>query len=192
MSIRKHIKVFTVFSFLRLRSPDIRWYQWVYPTLFFLLFYVVELFVNDVWFNSLDRPKLIADINDLIGFLVGFYIAALAAITSFKNESLDKEMGGRTPKLVHVRQGRSIEEKLTRRRFLAVLFGYCAGLSIFLYIFGMVSLHFELSKLMDTDLTSTITIVWKICGVAYIWALSSLLVVTLLGLHYLIERMHRP
>ena len=192
MSIRKHIKVFTVFSFLRLRSPDIRWYQWVYPTLFFLLFYVVELFVNDVSFNSLDRPKLIADINDLIGFLVGFYIAALAAITSFKNESLDKEMGGRTPKLVHVRQGRSIEEKLTRRRFLAVLFGYCAGLSIFLYIFGMVSLHFELSKLMDTDLTSTITIVWKICGVAYIWALSSLLVVTLLGLHYLIERMHRP
>ena len=127
-----------------------------------------------------------------MGFLIGFYIAALAAVSSFKNKSLDKEMKGRAPKLTYMRKGCRNEESLTRRRFLAALFGYCAGLSIFLYILGIMRLHFGLVKTIDTNTASYVGIIWNFFGLTYVWALSSLLVVTLLGLHYLIERMHRP
>ena len=58
MGIRRHTKVFTVFSFLRLRSPDIYWYQWIYPTSFFVMIYLADTLIGDAFFNPLDRPKL--------------------------------------------------------------------------------------------------------------------------------------
>jgi hypothetical protein len=117
-------------------------------------------------------------------------------VSIFTNETLDKVMKGRAPTLTRNHHGAEIKEKLTRRRFLAVLFGYCAGMSIFLYIFGMAILHIDLAqpvsvwsnRLMKISLTITLGVYW--------WALSSLLVVTLLGRHIagssLLGRTHAP
>ena len=101
MALQKHTKVFTVFSFLRLRSPDIFWYQWIYPTVVF----VVASGGFHLWgdqFLAFDKEKLIGDVNALMGILVGFYIAALAAVSSFSNENLDQVMKGRSPTLTHI------------------------------------------------------------------------------------------
>jgi Fe2+ transport system protein FeoA len=87
MALRKHNKVFTVFSFLRLSSADIRWYQWTYPTALFLVVVVGFHWLGSVWLVY-DTDKLVADLNSLMGILVGFYIAALAAVSSFTNENL--------------------------------------------------------------------------------------------------------
>lgn len=190
MAFRKHTKVFTVFSFLRLRSVDIFWYQWIYPTAI-----AAALIIGFRWFGSqlvtFDAEKLVADINSLMGILVGFYIAALAAVSSFTNENLDQVMKGRAPTLIATRQGQEIKETLTRRRFLAVLFGYCATLSILLYISGVFYLRLSFSSLdlpwVQTSLQIAKLFAWGV----YTWMISSLLVVTLLGLHYLVERMHR-
>jgi len=133
MAFRKHTKVFTVFSFLRLRSADIFWYQWIYPSVITAIIFVGFRFFGNQ-FLSFDAGKLVADINSLMGILVGFYIASLTAVSSFTNENLDQVMKGRSPTLVSTRQGKQIKENLTRRRFLAVLFGYCAALSILLCI----------------------------------------------------------
>ena len=152
--------------------------------------YVFYISVGAQWL-SFDLSKLIGDVNALMGILVGFYIAALAAVSSFTNETLDQVMKGRAPTLIQIRQGSQIKETLTRRRFLSVLFGYCACLSIILYIFGVVQAHVTIVGPIAE--WAKVAIVWAHCAVwaCYVWLLSSLLVVTLLGLHYLVERMHR-
>jgi hypothetical protein len=190
MPLVSHTKILTLFSFLRLKSPDIYWYQWIYPTLTLLIgygfYWVIGSKVLEV-----QQHGLISDVNDLMGILVGFYIAALAAISSFTNESLDQSMKGRAPTLSHFRQQQTIVEQLTRRRFLSILFGYCASVSIVLYVFGVLQAHVSVSPDISGWLlvanNSANLVGWSI----YLWFLSSLLVVTLLGLHYLIDRMHR-
>lgn len=190
MALQKHTKVFTVFSFLRLKSPDIRWYQWFYPTILFVVAYGGYQWWGDQ-FLSFDKGKLIADINALMGILVGFYIAALAAVASFSNENLDKVMKGRAPTLLTVRKGNEIKETLTRRRFLAIIFGYCATLAIILYVFGVLQVHLTVTQPAALWAQAMMSFVGQAAWGLYIWIISSLLVVTLLGLHYLVERMHR-
>ena len=190
MTFRKHTKVLTVFSFLRLRSVDIFWFQWIYPTAI-----AAALVIGFHWFGSqlatFDVEKLVADINSLMGILVGFYIAALAAVSSFTNENLDQIMKGRAPTLTTIRQDREIKETLTRRRFVAVLFGYCATLSIALYILGVLQIRLSFSCSSRAWMETVCQIAGNGVWVVYIWMICSLLVVTLLGLHYLIDRMHR-
>ena len=190
MAIQKHTKIFTVFSFLRLKSADIFWYQWVYPTIIFILIYFGHLFVGQdvIVFNA---DNFVSGINALMGVLVGFYIASLAAVSSFTNENLDKIMKGRAPKITIILQGKPIEETLTRRRFLAILFGYCAILSILLYVFGIVQSNTQIEVPEIFWVQVCYAIGKQMAWAGYIWMVSSLLVVTLLGLHYLVERMHR-
>ena len=190
MTIQKHTKILTVFSFLRLRSPDIFWYQWVYPTLIFALVYFGGYAAQEYLINF-DRSKLVDDINVLMGVLVGFYIAALAAVSSFTNENLDQIMKGRAPTFTMKRQGQDVVERMTRRRFLAVLFGYCASISIALFVFGVAQGQIEIVTLTNPWLKWTVSALVEVFWAIYLWLLASLLVVTLLGLHYLIERMHR-
>ena len=42
--MRRHLKVLTSFSFLRLRGPDIRWYQWFYPTVLAAILFLFRYF----------------------------------------------------------------------------------------------------------------------------------------------------
>lgn len=190
MALQKHTKVLTVFSFLRLKSPDIIWYQWIYPTaLFFVLFGGFYLWGDQ--FLGFDKDKLIGDVNALMGILVGFYIAALAAVSSFSNENLDQIMKGRAPTLTFIRKSEEVTETLTRRRFLATLFGYCATLAIILYIFGVCQVHLDVTQPIAPWAQSALNYVRQVAWGVYVWTISSLLVVTLLGLHYLVERMHR-
>jgi hypothetical protein len=190
MSICQHLKIFTAFTFLRLRSPDIVWYQWVYPTIFVAfggLFYFT-IGRNILVFNF---ESLIAEANTLMGILVGFYIAALAAVSSFSSQFLDEIMKGRAPTLSVLRQRVEIKETLTRRRFLSILFGYCATVAIFLYILGVLQANLAVSSSAPAWLLDWSFIISYAFWLVYGWFLSSLLIVTLLGLHYLVDRMHR-
>ena len=190
MALQRHTKIFTVFSFLRLRSADIFWYQWIYPTIVFAVIFGGFWTLGDR-FISFEKSKMIGDVNALMGILVGFYIAALAAVSSFSNENLDQVMKGRAPTLTTVRKGEEIKETLTRRRFLAILFGYCATLAIILYVFGVLQAHLTIAQPAAPWAQTAITFAGQVAWGLYVWIIASLLVVTLLGLHYLVERMHR-
>lgn len=190
MALHKHTKIFTVFSFLRLRSADIFWYQWIYPTILFAFIFGGYALCGDQ-FIAFDKIRLIGDVNVLMGILVGFYIAALAAVSSFSNDNLDQIMKGRAPTLTVFRGGEEIVEKLTRRRFLAILFGYCAVLSIILYVYGVFQVHVHVKPPAVHWVQEAFIISGQVAWGMYVWTISSLIVVTLLGLHYLVERMHR-
>lgn len=182
----RRLKILTPLTFLRLQSPDLRTYQWIMPSLlalaglaaFYLLPVAPPLFTE---------KGLVNTINGLLNTLIGFYIAALAAVATFNNSALDQVMKGRPPTLANHRQGERSEEKLTRRRFLVILFGYCAFTSIMLFAFGVISLIVAPSLAQSTWLP-VLRAAWLLI---YFAMAASLFIVTLLGLHYLIERMHR-
>ena len=131
--------------------------------------------------NGFDERNILSDLISLLGVLVGFYIAALAAVASFKSEFLDGKLRGRPTTLNYLRRGKKETEILTRRRFISVIFGYCASMAIVLYIFGLCLLYARMSD----------PVFGSVAVAVFFWGLSSLFVVTLLGLHYLVDRMHR-
>ena len=190
MSMRRHLTLLTSFSFFRLRSPDIVWYQWIYPSILFAVGYGGYQVLGEKLI-VVDGAKIMEEVSGFMGVLCGFYIAALAAVASFRNDTLDKELSGRPVKLVSVRQGKRQEEVLTRRRFLAILFGYCAFLSVCLYVVGAIERHVVIGEIVEPWLHQVLYNGREIVLALYAWALASLVVATLLGLHYLVDRMHR-
>ncbi|WP_340263558.1 hypothetical protein [Sulfitobacter pontiacus] len=178
-------KLLTAFSFFRLRSHDLRYFQYVFPTFaasVILLGY--HLLSGEILVIKLDA--FVSSATTLMGVLIGFYIAALAAVTSFPSESLNNIMSGDAPKMKERWGGQDVA--LTRRRFLAILLGYCAFLSIFIFILGSVSAAVNFGSDIPTVVKQLAMGAWWF---VYTWFLSSLLIVTMLCLHYLIERMHR-
>lgn len=116
----KYQHLLTPVSYLRLRSQYLWFYQWMLPALLALVgmlgFYALP--VEPPLFTD---KGLVNTVNSLLNTLIGFYIAALAAVAAFPNKSLDEPMKGRVPTIINYRQGAAQEEKLTRRRFLVVL-----------------------------------------------------------------------
>lgn len=186
-----HSKIFTPFSFLRINSKDLFWYQWIYPTSIVLLLSLFHYLVGER-FIEYDGVMIVSEANSLLSALIGFYIAALAAVSSINSNALDEVIKGRPLTLRNSRRNGNEGEQLTRRRFLAVLFGYCASLSIFIYIWGVGYSHFSTKEYSSDFVESFVNLIEKLFWFSYIWAISSFLIVTLLGLHYLVDRMHRP
>lgn len=182
----RRLKILTPLAFLRLQSPDLRAYQWTIPAVLGALA-LVAFYLLPSKPPLFTEKGLVNTVNGLLNTLIGFYIAALAAVAAFNNPTLDQVMKGRPPTLTVYREGVQTKEQLTRRRFLVILFGYCAFISIMLFTLGVLSLILAPS-LASASWMPTLRLVWL--GVYFSMA-ASLLVVTLLGLHYLIDRMHR-
>lgn len=178
-------KLLTAFTFFRLRSGDLDYFQFKYPS-FLTVISLVAYWVLSATIFDVDLAKVISNATTLMGVLIGFYIAALAAVTSFPNVSLDSIMSGDAPDIKE-RTGEG-NSPITRRRFLAILLGYCAFLSIFVYILGSASAAISFASTAHPMFVKAATATW---WAAYTWLLSSLLIVTMLCLHYLIDRMHR-
>lgn len=178
-------KLLTAFSFFRLRSDDIIFFQFVYPTIMSVAMLLAHRLLSGSYV-TIKLESFVGSATTLMGVLIGFYIAALAAVTSFPNESLNSIMSGRAP-TIQERVG-SERVKLTRRRFLSILLGYCAFLSIFIFVLGSISVAVDIASNVPKAAREIAVGVW---WMFYTWLLASLLTVTMLCLHYLIERMHR-
>lgn len=178
-------QLFTAFSFFRLRGADLVYFQVWFPTI--ITFFFLSLY----WLTAgtvftIQLPSIVNSATTLMGVLIGFYIAALAAVTSFPNESLNSLMAGDAPKIKEKYSDKEVP--VTRRRFLSILLGYCAFLSIFIYAVGSLFSSVTLGPSVYTWLSALLVAIW---WVFYTWITSSLLVVTMLCLHYLVDRMHR-
>jgi len=177
--------LFTAFSLFRLRGDNLPYFQYVYPTLLtFAIF-----FTYDKWGKTyfiIDVDKVVSSANTLMGVLIGFYIAALAAVTSFPNENLDNAMAGRSTTLKERCGGRN--EEISRRRFLSILLGYCAFMSIVTFLAGSFSAAVSVNNEHQSHFFDALSTAYWI---SYTWMISSLSTITLLCLHYLIDRMHR-
>ncbi len=176
-------------SYLLIEHENLYQFNFVIPSIltstFALLFIVLEPYV--IIFGS---GGLVESINSSIGALIGFYIAALAAIATFENKRLDKIIVGRPATLTYFSAGKEYTEKLTRRRFLSFLFGYCSFTSIVLFVVGTFANAFYtgVKLLVPLQAHMPLTLIFA-CG--YIFVFFNLIITTFLGLFYLSDRLHR-
>jgi len=182
-------RLFKPIDYLRVRHPAKWKYDLILPIGLTLgMFFLVT--VMPIKPNILGKDGLIVLINNLMGILVGFFVASLAAVSTFNKEGMDKVIPG-TPMTLRVKESSAVKNiKLTRRRYLCLLFGYLAFMSLFLYLFGG-GLPYIFSN-TDVLLNPKSTMIFKyiLCGI-YFFIFTNILITTLLGLYYLVDRIHR-
>lgn len=133
-------------------------------------------------------------LSGLLAVLIGFYMAALAAVATFHREGIDQYLIGEDA-LLRVRSkngGRKVDKKLTYRQFISYLFGYASFLSFVIYAGLLLASAAwpKLSALVKAhktewvmDFLDPITY-----GVVY-FALWQLFVTSLLGIYFLADRL---
>lgn len=128
----------------------------------------------------------LAQLQSVIAILGGFFVAALTFINSGSNPRFDEYIAGRNPPTLACESG-----PLTRRRFLAYLFGYLSFLAFSLLVTFAVGN--ALAAGLHGQLPPTIARCLAILFLAVVGAaLCHLLTTALIGLFYLTERLHRP
>jgi hypothetical protein len=128
---------------------------------------------------------LVVGVNAALQVLVGFYVAALAAIATFNSPSLDQTLADN----MSLREG-GTSHPVTRREMLSYLFGYlsCLGFAVMLAGLFVVPIRFLMTLVVPLGWfrTAAYVVLWL-----YISAIWSLFFTTLLGLYYMVYRMHR-
>ena len=121
------------FSFLTVRHPSRLplWVNWLLPAL------ITALAVAGLWLlktpvNIFGSQGLLERVLGFVQTLAGFYIAALAAVSSFNSPHLDRAMPAPAPTMYIKYNGILQSETATRRRFLTSMFAYLTALSIVL------------------------------------------------------------
>ena len=180
------------FKYLFIRHHEKKWFDFIIPLIMAGVFSYLYSLLNKP-FPLTANGGLIPQIISLLQMLIGFYIASLAAIATFGNQSIDEVMAGEAPTLRIKERGVVNTVPLTRRRFLCYLFGYLALLSIFLYLTGVGSMLVGLSSVEFMDYLKAaglLTIAKSIYLFVYLFFLINLILTTLLGLYYLSVRIH--
>lgn len=143
-------------------------------------------------FNTWGAGGLIEGLQGVIQSLPGFYIAALAAISTFgKQTTLDTVMPKPTP-VIKTRYGSGmVPIELTRRRFLCLLFSHLTAVSIILSLAGpFLRTSAPVLKQYLEPLAAS-TAFYIVAGI-YLFLLFQMFFVTLLGLYYLSDKIHQP
>lgn len=171
------------FTYLRIKHNDHHLYTIALPLMFAIaLSALTLLFVPHSSYAGQDG--MIHGIAKFIGSLPGFFIAALAAVATFNKPDIDNLMQN-PPEIPVEYEGQTTMVKMTRRRFLCVLFSYLAAMSITLIIATKIFVSISIPQ------PFTIPLSW-LGVIAFYFGLSQMLVASMLGLYYLGERMHTP
>jgi len=187
------MKLFSPLNYLRIKHSEKKWYDFIIPSLGALIAMGVYFFCHDQ-IPLVGSSGLVVQVNGLLQVLIGFYIAALAAVSTFSSASIDEVMAGDPPTIVEDFRGTWIKVELTRRRFVCFLFGYLALMSFILFSVGLVSIL--VGKMFSTWVIglSSIEILWIIKTIfvgIYCLMLINIITTTLLGLYYLSVRFHQ-
>ncbi len=147
----------------------------------------------------LGKDGLFAGAMSVLSTLPGFYFAGLAAVATFSNAYMDREMPAPAPEIEIVVAGQRVTNKLTRRQYLSYLFSYLVFLALLL-CFLLLGLNAALGTigfwkvgLLGQPHGTLLWAVIRLFGlvpIAYLFA--SLLVTTLQGVFFLSERIHQP
>lgn len=132
-------------------------------------------------------------IDRLLGFiqtLAGFYIAALAAVSSFNSPHLDRVMPHPAP-TVQIKYNKGLERvQLTRRRFLTLMFSYLTALS---FLFSLLSIFVLVLAAPFSEHFPNLVVYFRwLLLFVFTFLATQLAVITFWGLFYLGERMLTP
>ena len=125
--------------------------------------------------------------------LTGFYVAALVAAATFSHPDLDKTItAGPIALIAKDADGHRISEALTRREFVCTIFGYLAFLALVFSVLSSIAIGISEADFFK-EYSNSIILWYGIRVVVIIFSamISHLIVVTSLGLYYLMDRLYR-
>ncbi|MDZ4112518.1 MAG: hypothetical protein U1E18_23375 [Brevundimonas sp.] len=176
------------FSYLFIRHPAKWRYDFLYPGIIALLL-VTMIVVAGSSLNISGERGVLDQINGLLGILVGFFIAALAAVATFDRPSMDDPMPGIAPIMKIKEKGVFYDIPLSRRIFLSQLFGYLTVASLIVFAMGAIG---QLSA--SAAESSLVPVAYETARLIFVFAysfgLANVIVNTLLGVFYLSFRIH--
>ncbi len=180
------------FAYLTVRHPSRLplWINGVLP----VMFTAVVLLGVSMLGERLNVFGTLGLLDRLLGFvqtLTGFYIAALAAVSSFNSPHLDRTMPAPAPTMRIKYNGALQLVPATRRRFLTSMFAYLTALS---FVFSMAAIATltvatPLGHLLEPG---TVVLLHWLALAGFLLAVFQLACVTFWGLFYLGERMLTP
>lgn len=189
-----YITLLKAFGFLRIKYND--------SNLNFVLYYLpiflsvlVAIFLFMIDSNSDQHINIFTQnsfdsISTFVQVLPGFYIASLAAIASYNNPNIDNAMTGNPPYLEEKVTGGSRKSKLSRRRFLTLMFGYLAAVSMISTIFLFFTRLGYDSSIISVSHFFYNAVYYILCLV-FFFVFFQMVLITLHGIYYLADRMHR-
>lgn len=142
--------------------------------------------------NVFQEYGLVHGVNQLLQLLVGFYVAALAAVATFSRPGLDEPTGGDALIL----DGKK-SDPLSRRRFACLVFGHLAIVGFCLYVVGVFAMALtpSMRDLIGSAVVQIDTIAIPVAGVVrvvfawlYLVVAAHMFIVTLYGVYFLAIR----
>lgn len=180
--------------YIKIRSPFAFRYNYVYPlatTALVLLAVHAGPIDISLWRDGGISTKL----SPLLAVLFPFYVAALAAVSTFPGSSeIDKpfppDSKGVCVTLAYPgRGGVVVPHKITQRHFLSLLFGYCCVLSVVLLLLSSISAPIAAGLKVDNADARWWTS--NISFAIYIFIFFQMITLTLLAIYYLSDKIHR-
>lgn len=141
--------------------------------------YRIHLFITD--------ELLTQNIIGLLQTLPGFYIASLAAISTFPSTSMDQDMPDPTPYLG--KKETTTYDGLTRRRFLSYMFSYLAYISIITLLSTSAIVFMYSNKILESSVFFSNASYFLSCLITF-FLITQIIFLTFVGLWYLGERIH--
>lgn len=149
--------------------------------------------------NFFEQDGFLDKVMPLSSALTAFYVAALVAVATFSHPDLDREI--KVGAIYVVEKGDDGKEKkdfLTRRQFACIIFGYLAFISMVLSVAAAVIVPLSpvpVSSLPDSlGKLSDLIVPWRAINsigmVLFGVTVAHMMVVTGVGLFYLMERIH--
>lgn len=185
------------FAFRHIQSRELKFLRTTLPALITIAL-IIAYWLLPVRPAILGDKKYVDYILQVIGTLPGFFIAALAAAATFSNPSLDEQMPGKNPPLLKVmRSGEIFDIPMTMRVFICHLFSYLTAISLVATFLGIaiIELAPSIDALSDAHSSNNLmrigVILVKYLAVGWLtFFVTKIVIVTLHGLYFLVERMH--
>ena len=191
----KYSRLLRPLLFLFIKSYGLGRYRWRLPLIWTFLFGVyLANYPSSVPFFGKDSINAL--FLSFLQLLPGFYIAALAAISTFNRKMMDKPLSGSLKTTLLSGENGSVEcRELSRRRLLSHLFGYLRFVSLLLFaVCGLMQLAnpIELLKALFEHFgigNYNYLLEWFFI-LAIFFFFCQMMILTLFGLFYLCDRIH--
>lgn len=185
------LDLFRPFSFITIQHPSrLPWLvNWILPIILTAATIAVILAVGP----SLNLYGTLGLLDRLLTFtqtLAGFYIAALAAVSSFNSPHLDRLMPPPAPTMYIKYNGAMQLVQTTRRRFLTSMFAYLTAISFLFSLLAITTLVF--APFAASAWPKAVEVLRPLGAFCFLFVIFQMTLVTFWGLFYLGERMLTP
>lgn len=174
------VRLLAPFRYLSIRHGLKPRFDWIWPGVLTVIT-VVVFWLLPVKPSLLGEHGVLHGVRDLIVLFSAFFVAALAAVATFARESLDDLMQGTSPRLN--------DRELTRRQFVSYLFGYLAVLSFVIFL-AIVAAEIVAPSFHTMISAALLPWVKGMSGAIFAFAFWNMVVTTLLGVYFLVERVN--